>query len=596
MKTNQPQDQINNISKLFNEKKFLHAESLTLEFVNQFPKYAIGWKILAVILKQNGNLKKSLKASHKALLLNPKDAEVYYNLANSYKLINNFKKSQNNYKKAIELNPNYAEAYNNLGVTYQELGKLQLSEINFKKAIELNPNYAEGYMNIGNILRKKNKLNESLLYFQKTILLSPNYVKGYNNLGVTLRELGKLEASEISFKKAIKLKNIPGEIYYNLAATLRELGKLKESELNFKKAIKLNPEHAETFNNLGVVLRELGKLKESELSFKKAIKLKPEYAAAYNNLSFNCLLQHKFREGFKLYEWRWKANKKIGKTLVTNKPIWAGTKNLSILAWKEQGIGDEIMFSSLFPELIRDSKSVIVNCDKRLIPIFKRSFSNKIIYESKIDKVKKKDYDQHIPIGSLPLIFRKNLKSFEKSSKAFLKADDRKIFEIKNKLKFKKSDFIIGISWLTKSNLEMASFRNISLNDLTRNLYYKNVKFVNLQYGNVENEISLLKIKEGIDLFNYPEINNTYDIDGLASLISACDLIVTIDNFIAHLAGSLGIHTKVLLPFTADPRWGNYRKKTHLYRSVHLHRQDELGNWKEVLTEIKKEIKKIIIK
>ena len=80
-------------------------------------------------------------------------------------------------------------------------------------------------------------------------------------------------------------------------------------------------------------------------------------------------------------------------------------------------------------------------------------------------------------------------------------------------------------------------------------------------------------------------------IDDFASLVSACDMVVSIDNFTVHLAGSLGINTKILLPFTMDSRWGLKGKKSHLYNSVRLYRQNKLGNWKDVIKELKEDIK-----
>ena len=72
----------------------------------------------------------------------------------------------------------------------------------------------------------------------------------------------------------------------------------------------------------------------------------------------------------------------IGKKYLTEKPIWNGEKNKSVLVWKEQGVGDEIMYNSILPELKAISKKLIVYCDKRLIPLFNRSFSKDVIFES----------------------------------------------------------------------------------------------------------------------------------------------------------------------------------------------------------------------
>ena len=77
----------------------------------------------------------------------------------------------------------------------------------------------------------------------------------------------------------------------------------------------------------------------------------------------------------------------------------------------------------------------------------------------------------------------------------------------------------------------------------------------------------------------------------MAALVSACDLIVSIDNFLVQLSGALGVDTRILLPSNMDSRWGLKGKNSYLHKSVSLYRQNELGNWTTVLDEIEKDIK-----
>ena len=418
----------------------------------------------------------------------------------------------------------------------------------------------------------------------------PKFSYSWKALGVVLKKQNKIEQSLKASQKAIEINPNDAEAHFNVGNTFKELNRLKDSEISYKKAINLKSDYLEAYNNLGTVLRELGRLEESEASYKKAIEIKPDFADAYNNLSLTMLTKHNFNQAFELSEWRWKSKIKIGDKLQTKKPHWNGEKNSSILVWKEQGIGDEIMYCSILPELIEQSKKIILNCDKRLIPLFKRSFPNHIIYESEKKLINEDNYDYHIPMGSLPRFFRNNIKSFNKSSKGYLKAYKLKTLEFRKKLNIKKNNLIIGISWHTKSIIQMASFRNVILKDFVTKIFNSNIKFVNLQYGDVFEEIKDLKNETGIDIINFSELNKKDDLDGIASLVSACDVVISIDNFILHLAGSLGIQTKALLPFSSDARWGQKGKECYLYDSVHFYRQARLGYWESVLNQIKEDI------
>ena len=574
------------IIKNFNIQNFDEVENLSKEFIKKFPNNSFGWKALGIVLKKKGNFKKALDINQKTISVSPNDPEAYYNLANTFINLSNLKEAEKYYHKAISLNPNYFEAYNNLGILLKELGRLDESEQQYRKAISLNPNYFEAYNNLGITLRELGRLEQSEQIFKKLTETKPQYFEAFNNFGITLRNLRKFEDAKQYFKTAIKLKPDNAEYYFNLGITERDLGKLENSELWLKKAISLNPNYFQAYNDLGITLSKLKRLKESDYNYNKAIELNNHYAEAYTNLSYNCLIKKDFKKASELYEWRWKIKKNLDKKLFENKQKWNGEKNKKVLVLKEQGIGDQLMFSSIFCELSNLSKKLIVNCDERLTSIFNRSFPSEILYKSNIEEINNSDFDYYIHMGSLGSYFRKNLKDYSLNSKRFIRTDDKKTSFFKTKLQSDKNQKIIGISWNTKSSIIMSNFRNIELKILIENLKNENLKFVNLQYGDVSKEIKEISKKFGINIITFPELDYKNDIDGLASLISACDKVVSIDNFTSHLSGSLGKETKLLLPFTSDPRWGLEDRFSYIYDSVKIFRQSELGNWSNVFEEL----------
>ena len=107
-----------------------------------------------------------------------------------------------------------------------------------------------------------------------------------------------------------------------------------------------------------------------------------------------------------------------------------------------------------------------------------------------------------------------------------------------------------------------------------------------MQYGDVSEEISNLKLNHGIDVLEIPDLDLFNDIDGLAATIAACDYVISIANLNTHLAGSVGTNTKLLLPYAADDRWGYKTNKSYWYNSINIYRQTEPGNWKQPLSEL----------
>ena len=146
--------------------RYSDAETLALSITQEFPNHQFGWKVLGVILKQQGRIDESLVANQKSVQLSFQDAEAHSNLGNTLKELGRLDEAITSYKQAIDFKPDFAEAYSNLGVTLQELGRLDEAEISYKKAIELNHNYIEAHYNLGVLLFTLRKYNIALKHFE----------------------------------------------------------------------------------------------------------------------------------------------------------------------------------------------------------------------------------------------------------------------------------------------------------------------------------------------------------------------------------------------------------------------------------------------
>ena len=202
-----------------------------------------------------------------------------------------------------------------------------------------------------------------------------------------------------------------------------------------------------------------------------------------------------------------------------------------------------------------------------------------------VTDVKKKD--------DLDKLVQKSIDTFKRTSKGWLRADDKLIEEIKNEINKISNEKIIGISWKSNSSIFRANQRNIKLQDLIEPLKKLDIRFINLQYGNVSDEILNLRTEHNTDILEISNLDIFNDLDRLAALISACDCVVSVDNITPHLAGALGIDTRLLLPFVADERWGINSNKSYLYDSVKFYRQIDKGDWTLPLKELSQDLKNI---
>lgn len=426
---------------------------------------------------------------------------------------------------------------------------------------------------------------------RKLLQTYPNAFDILNILGVVSVNIGMLENARFFFQRAIVVEPNSVEAYTNIGNVLGDLGERSASIRYLGKAVSLDPMNSESYYNLGIALMHSGLLSDAFDVFTKAISLKPDYAEAHINLGKIHLLQLNFKSAFELMEWRWAVKERfIGHKLESIHPEWNGEEGTEVFVWKEQGIGDEIMFSSMLLEINQKSKNLIVECDKRLLPIYERSFPNDIKFIANRNQLSDSDFNKQIAIGSLQKHFRNELGDFAKASPGWLKADTHRTAALREMLRDSHSDKIIGISWFTNSPGTLAQKRNIPLEILAEFLKRVPGKYVSLQYGHKAEEILKVRNQNNFYISIVDEIDLYNDLDGLAALISACDTVISIDNLTAHLAGALGVDTRILLPEVAEERWGLTSSDSYWYDQLTLYRQDGKNDWFSQLNRLAQEL------
>jgi tetratricopeptide (TPR) repeat protein len=580
-------DQQQSLINLYSEGQFQKALEQVSVLLQQFPNSSFLYNISGAVYMGLGQLDASVDAYNKAVAIKPEYAEAYNNMGVALKDHGKLEEAIEAFNKALAIKPDYAEAHSNMGNGLREQGKLEEAIEAYNKAVAIKPEYAEAYNNMGVALKDHGKPEEAIEAYNKALAIKPEYAEAYNNMGVALKDHGKLEEAIEAFNKAVAIKPDYADAHSDMGTSLREQGKLEEAIEAYNKALAIKPDYAEVYNNIGVALKDHGKLEEAIEAYNKALAIKPDYADAHNNTGRLLWLRQEFTKAFEQLEWRWKSTQKNkGTYLKSSKPSWNGKVKNNVFVWREQGIGEEVMFSSILTDLNKKTKKLIIECDKRLIPLYERSFPNSIKFVDDRKKISEQKYDSHIAVGSLPVYFRHELNDFYKGSHGWLKPDPKKTSSLRKKLQNKTTDIIIGISWLTKSSLYNSSQRNISLDLLAKYLVQIPAKYVNLQYGDTTGELSQVHCQNDIQISHIDDIDLYNDLDGLAALISACDLVISIDNFTVHLAGALGVDTRVLLPLMADDRWGLNRSDSYWYDSLNLYRQETQGDWSKPLKNL----------
>ena len=543
----------------------------------------------AVLLKSSGNLKKAEIFLRKAIKLNPNYSIAHYNLGVILKDLGILKEAELSTRKSIQIQPNFSDAYNHLAIILKCLSNSQEAEIFARKAISLKPDFVEAHSNLGTILKDLGNLIEAEESTRKAISLKPDFAEAHSNLGTILKDLGNLIEAEESTRKAISLKPDLAEAHANLGTILKDLGNLIEAEICIRHAIKLKPDFAEAYNNLGDVLKNLGNLNEAEICTRKAIKLKPGFADALFNLSLIELVKGDYQSGLENYEFRLiKSKPTISLKNIAIKRI--ASNNLDevdkILVFCEQGLGDTLQFMRYIPFLRNQGFNIYFCAQDKLHTLIQSSNidSNPLTKEQAICFSE----GNWIPLLSLPRFLKINIKN-PIISKPYINSTE-KLNEKWRQILSKEKRPIVGINWQGSKKMEKTyQGRSIPLEKFSIILDHNDITMLSLQKGfGYEQLENCPFIKKFVECQS--QIDSIWDFLENAAIIENCDLIITNDTSVAHLAGGMGKKVWLLLRDIPDWRWGLNGNTTFWYPSMRLFRQNERNNWDEVLERVSNEM------
>jgi len=570
--------------------KLQQAELIYQQILQIHPQHFTVLHLLGVIAYQAENFEIAVDLIGQAIKIDPNQSSCFFSLGLILKKQGRLREAINAYYKVLEIEPKNADAYNNLGNILGLSGQLEEAVDTYRKALEINPDDIRTYNNLSVVLQKQGKLAEAIDTYYRILEIDPTDVEVCRSLGMLLTERGKLEEAIDAYYKVLEVDSTDAGIYNNLGILLKEQGKFKEAIDAYCKALEIFPGYADAYNNLGNVLQLQGDFEDAAVVYKKALEINSQFSEAHKNLGMLLLLTGELEHGWEKYEWRWKCHDFPSENRNFPQPLWDGTglSDKSVLVWTEQGVGDEIMFANMLDTLSWMADEIITECEERLVPLFQRSFP-KIQFVSREQKpnpiLLDKDIDYQVPIGSLAQWLRKNESQFPKKG-SYLSASSEKVSQLRDKYKRLTDDrFLVGISWKS-INHGIEKEKSTILENWTPILSQPDCFFVNLQYGDIKQEIGEYYSSTGILIYTDQEINPLTNLDDFAAQISALDLVISISNTTVHISGALGKKVWTLLPYVPDWRWMLKREDTPWYPTMKLFRQSQMNDWRDVFQRV----------
>lgn len=353
------------------------------------------------------------------------------------------------------------------------------------------------------------------------------------------------------------------------------------AERNFRKALLINPENVPSLNNLALFALHSGDYEQCMKLCERSLKIQPCQPEVHETRAYAHLMFGRWEEGWK--DWEWSVGSKFRPHIGTE-PYWDGEKGVDLLLRGEQGIGDEISFASILPDVAKDCR-VTLECDYRLHGLFSRSFPDVRVVGSRVGDKRGSfpNHDYRALLGSLAKHYRSKEEGFPGTP--YLVADPERRIQwraLLDTLPGKK----IGIAWTGGKLNTFRERRSMKLDRLLPILRTGHT-FVSLEYKDPSAEIDALKQAHGIEVKHWPRASMSKDYDDTAALVAELDLVISATTATVHLCGALGKECLVMAP--KKPRWfyGRQGNRIPWYKSVEIFRQGKDWPIAEIAERIK---------
>lgn len=335
---------------------------------------------------------------------------------------------------------------------------------------------------------------------------------------------------------------------------------------------------------LGTLWLGIGERARAQEALERALAECSGEPLAHASLALLFLGAGDYARGWEEYEWRDRAGFDTAPRGALPGPGCDGPlRGRRVFVASEQGVGDEIMFASCLPDLLREAGAVFFECGARLAPLMQRSFPGATVVVRDRSRWPAEagaaQTDCRLWAGSLPRRYRRSAPAFPGTP--FLVPDPAAVQAWRDTLAtYGAHRRRIGIAWTGGLPETARASRSIPLEALAPLFADAGDLFVSLELLDRREEAAAVSSRGGATLLHVAGV--AADLDRLAALVGALDAVICVPNAAAHLAGALGRPVDVLVSGTPTWRYGWAGECVDWYRSMRLWRRDraeDAGGW-----------------
>ncbi len=473
------------------------------------------------------------------------------------------------YERALALDPTDPDLYLNIGTAAWDLGLLEGACKAFRAYIQMKPECHKGYNNLAGCLRDLGKMDEAVALLKDMLAIMPGEAMLWNTLGSVMMELSDIQNAITFYQEAARLDPGMARVYHNIGHALGHVGAFEQALENYDRSLELSDndgERAETMHARGLCLAAMGRLEE-----------------AWPHYEYRLHPRCSQRVYFAVNAPEWKGEDLTGKTL-----LFVG----------EQGLGDEIIYSSLVPDLIQrvgPTGRLMIACDHRLVPLLRRSFpgvhvetelhtkhnATPVRIVSWAEGPLKADY--YTPMA-VPLKYLRNSLDDFPANRAFLKPDPDRVRFWQDRLAALGPGPYVGICWRSMLMTTQRKKFYTALEVWRPLLEMTEPKFISLQYGDCRDEIEHVRKTQGVVIHAFEDLDLKNNLDDNAALCAALDLVVSAATAAVALAAGTGTESWILTPGRVWPQLGT--DGYPWFANTRVLTPERFGDWDSVMKTV----------
>ena len=513
------------------------------------PRFHAALCHMGSLLRRQRRHEEALAAFRRAIAIDPRVPDAHVGLGNVLRERGDRAGARAAYDAALAIDAAHLSARYNLGALLLEQGDGAGAEREFRRVLERDPRNPYALNNLGVALREAGRMAEARECFERALAVDPRNVEALNNTGLALQHEERYDEAIARYREALQLRPDFAEALLNWGNALKDRGDLEGAAAIYAQALALRPHFPEALTNGASVALDRGRIDEARAAYVRALQVEPGSPDAEYGLGQIALRECRFAEGWEGYERRFDtrppqaARRELAQPVLTAGDLERARR---VAIWSAQGIGDQILFSTLLPELDRRGVRGVVEVDARLLPLYRRSLPRfEFVAAEEADRAFAA-CDFQLPVGSLPGLMRPDRESFAAQPRALLTPDARRVTAIREQLGRGR---VIGISWrsLQKGGRRaLGERKSIPLEHFAPLARATGARLLDLQYGDVTAEREDFARRHPGVLVQIDGLDLRDDLDGVAAAIASCDRVVTSSNVTAHLAGALGKATQVV--------------------------------------------------